>query len=135
MSVNTDSPRPPYMQVANKLQSDILDGRLKPGDKLPSIRDLAERFGVSAMTVQSALRVLRVMELITSQQGRGTYVRTDLKKVLKRLKDEAFDPTDQLYFERQMRTMQAFIEELIDRVETLEREVAALKATVKILEG
>ena len=120
MSVDNDDARPPYMQVA---------------DKLPSIRDLAERFGVSAMTVQSALRVLRVMELITSQQGRGTYVRTDLKKVLKRLKDEANDPTDQLFFERQMRTMQSFIEELLGRVESLEREVAALKATVKILEG
>ena len=56
MSLDPDDPRPPYVQVANALRDAITSGTLRPGEKLPSGSDLAERYGVARMTVQNAIR-------------------------------------------------------------------------------
>ncbi|MEV0282474.1 GntR family transcriptional regulator [Streptomyces sp. NPDC050610] len=66
--------RPPYQQAADAIRDDITAGRLKPGERLPSNRELEERFGVANMTARSALRVLRDEGLIYTVQGRGSYV-------------------------------------------------------------
>lgn len=70
-----DDDRPPYVQAAEVLRSEIARGRLKPGDKLPSARTLQESYGIASSTVQNALRVLKAEGLIYSVQGRGSYVR------------------------------------------------------------
>lgn len=75
MELDTDDPRPPYLQVAGKLRAAILEKTFQPGDKLPSGPELAKRFGVARMTVQQAIRVLRDEGLIVSRQGSGVFVR------------------------------------------------------------
>lgn len=70
-----DDSRPPYVQAAEVLRGEITSGRLKPGDKLPSARDLQERYGIASSTVQNALRMLKSEGLIYSVQGRGSFVR------------------------------------------------------------
>ncbi|MFF4748563.1 GntR family transcriptional regulator [Streptomyces sp. NPDC002514] len=75
MALKTDDPRPPYVQVADELRREIQTGRYKPGQKLPSVRDLSERFNIAAMTVNNALRSLREDGLVFSTPGRGTFVR------------------------------------------------------------
>ncbi|MGA5128379.1 winged helix-turn-helix domain-containing protein [Streptomyces olivoreticuli] len=72
-----DDSRPPYMQAAEVLRKEITQGRLKPGDKLPSARDLQERYGIASSTVQNALRLLKTEGLVFTVQGRGTFVRSD----------------------------------------------------------
>lgn len=67
--------RPPYMQAAAALRQEILEGRLAPGDKLPTARELQEKYGLASSTIQSALRVLKNEGLIYSVQSRGSYVR------------------------------------------------------------
>jgi DNA-binding GntR family transcriptional regulator len=62
--------------VADALRQEIAEGKLKPGERLPSIRQLAERFQVAAGTIQSALRELKTEGLVVSQQAKGTYVRS-----------------------------------------------------------
>lgn len=74
-TLDPDDPRPPYLQVANVLRAAILTRKLKPGDKLPSGPQLAERYSVARMTVQQAIRVLRDEGLVVSRQGSGVYVR------------------------------------------------------------
>lgn len=69
-----EDPRPPYLQAAEVLRAAILGGELQPGERLPSARDLQERFGVASSTVQNALRVLRQEGLVYSVLGRGSYV-------------------------------------------------------------
>lgn len=76
MSGGTEDSRPALLQVADSLRSEIAAGALAPGDKLPSIRNLAERFGVAPMTAQSAIELLRSEGLIYTSPGRGTFVRT-----------------------------------------------------------
>ncbi|MFI1018004.1 GntR family transcriptional regulator [Streptomyces sp. NPDC020965] len=74
MSLPTNDPRPPYLLAADRLREEITSGRLKPGDRLPSSRDLKDSLGIANATVHAALRVLRDEGLIYSVHGRGSYV-------------------------------------------------------------
>ncbi|HUY45109.1 MAG TPA: winged helix-turn-helix domain-containing protein [Streptosporangiaceae bacterium] len=76
MTVDANDPRPPYQQVAEDLRRKIgAGGQYAPGERLPSIRQLAREYGISPQTVQSALRELRSEQLIVAQQGRAFFVR------------------------------------------------------------
>jgi GntR family transcriptional repressor for pyruvate dehydrogenase complex len=57
------------LQIVGQIQDAIRAGRLEPGDRLPPERDLAERFGVSRVTVRDALRSLEVLGLIRIRVG------------------------------------------------------------------
>ena len=74
MSLPNNDPRPPYLLAADRLRAEITSGRLKPGDRLPSSRELREQLGIANATVHAALRVLRDEGLIYSVHGRGNYV-------------------------------------------------------------
>ena len=63
-----------YQQLAQKLKNEILNGNLQKGDKLPSIRDLVEQYGVNKDTVQRALRSLREESFIYAVNKSGYYV-------------------------------------------------------------
>jgi DNA-binding GntR family transcriptional regulator len=74
MPIRVDDPRPPYLQLAAELRDAIKAGDYEPGDRLPSTRQLAEANGISPMTVQHAVRVLKNEGLVVSHQGRGAFV-------------------------------------------------------------
>ena len=63
-----------YQQLAQALKSEILSGTLQKGDKLPSIRELAARYGVNKDTVQRALRSLKDESFIYAVEKSGYYV-------------------------------------------------------------
>lgn len=65
----------PYQQIADALREEIRTGALQPGDRLPTVVALGERFGVAKMTAEKALKELRSEGLIVSWQGRGIFVR------------------------------------------------------------
>ncbi|MFK3981344.1 GntR family transcriptional regulator [Micromonospora sp. NPDC050397] len=60
--------------MAAEITEKIKSGELKPGDKLPSTRKLADQYGVSMGTAYRALSLLHERDLIIGQPGRGTYV-------------------------------------------------------------
>ncbi len=66
-----------YEQVAEQIKGEILEGRLKPGDKLPTEEILSKQFGVARPTIREALRILGSSQLIDSSRGPagGTFVR------------------------------------------------------------
>lgn len=64
-----------YAEVASQISRLIEAGRLKPGDRLPPERDLAEMFGVSRTSVRDAIRVLEMRGLVEPRHGEGTLVR------------------------------------------------------------
>lgn len=61
-------------RLCQLLNQQVLDGELKPGDKLPSERHLAAQFDTSRPLVREALQQLKGLGLIESRQGGGTYV-------------------------------------------------------------
>lgn len=73
--IDPDDPRKAYIQIASSIRAAILNGELEPGAPLPAGHELATRFGVSRMTVVSAIRVLRDEGFISSQAGGKVRVR------------------------------------------------------------
>ena len=64
-----------YEQVAEQIQRLIASGALRPGDRLPPERELAEKFGVGRSSLRDAIRTLEVMGIVESRHGSGTVVR------------------------------------------------------------
>ena len=73
------SAKPIYLQIRDHLLADIDEGRLQPGQKIPSANDLSRQMGVSKMTVLQALRELNRMGRLFSSRGKGTYVSNNQK--------------------------------------------------------
>ncbi|WP_405018139.1 winged helix-turn-helix domain-containing protein [Kitasatospora sp. NBC_00070] len=109
--------RPPYVQVADTLRAAIGSGEYPPGAKLPSVKKLAETFGIAEMTVHNGLRVLREEGRIVSTPGRGTFVRSDVPPV----------PVDAAESDvlRQVEHLASRVDQLTKRVAELERQVQA----------
>ncbi|WP_206325982.1 MULTISPECIES: winged helix-turn-helix domain-containing protein [unclassified Streptomyces] len=68
----TGGPKPKAVQVADALREDIK--RMKPGDKLPSQRELIDRFGFASQTIQNGLAMLRSEGLVVSAGNLGNFV-------------------------------------------------------------
>ena len=65
---------PRYEQLSDAIERAIRDGRLRPGDRLPPVRLLAEELAISVTTVTSAFNLLSERKLIRAEAGRGTFV-------------------------------------------------------------
>jgi GntR family transcriptional regulator len=65
---------PIYTQIVNQIQSQLVNKILKPGDQLPTVRALASELRVNFNTVARAYRILDEARIISTQQGRGTYI-------------------------------------------------------------
>ncbi|MBM3180459.1 MAG: GntR family transcriptional regulator [Chloroflexi bacterium] len=65
---------PIYTQIVNQIQSQLVNKMLKPGDQLPTVRALAQELRVNFNTVARAYRILDEARIISTQQGRGTYI-------------------------------------------------------------
>lgn len=63
-----------YEVIIDDIKAMILRGELRQGDRLPSERELAERFNVSRVPIREALKILEYMGIVDSTQGDGTYV-------------------------------------------------------------
>lgn len=66
---------PLYEQIAEQIKNEISSGRLQPGEKLPSERDLAAKLGVSRVPVREALGMLRLMGIVETKYGSGAVVK------------------------------------------------------------
>ncbi|HBP64409.1 MAG TPA: GntR family transcriptional regulator, partial [Desulfosporosinus sp.] len=64
-----------YEQIVEQIGILVADGKLKPGDRLPSERELVERFQVSRASIREAISALELMGLIEVRAGEGTYIR------------------------------------------------------------
>ena len=73
--IDRDSYEPAYLQLANILRRQIANGAFRPGDQLPSEAQLVQRYGVSPMTVRRSINLLADQGVVSTAQGRGTFVR------------------------------------------------------------
>ena len=82
-----DNERPIYIQITKKLELEIVSGQLKPGEKIPSVRELALIARVNPNTMQKALLDLENKGLIYTERTNGKYV-TENKELIEKLKKE-----------------------------------------------
>jgi GntR family transcriptional regulator len=73
--IDSDSAVPMYMQIVHSIMHQVATGTLKPGQQLPTVRELAADLRLNPNTVARAYDQLDRDDVITTQQGRGTYVR------------------------------------------------------------
>lgn len=76
-----ERPLPPYMQVIAHIRAQIENAELRPGDMVPSDRQIAEEYGISRATAQKVLTSLKAEGLVETVQGVGTRVRTLASKL------------------------------------------------------
>jgi DNA-binding GntR family transcriptional regulator len=74
-SIDRSSHEPAYVQLVNILRRQVATGVFRSGDRLPSEAQLCERYGVSPMTVRRVVNILVDQGVVTTEQGRGTFVR------------------------------------------------------------
>lgn len=104
LQIDFRSGLPIYIQIVNQVQAQIAGGLLKPGDQLPTVRSLAEELRVNFNTVARAYRILDEARIISTQQGRGTYI-TEIPppKVKDQLRKEALEALTQRYLDEAVR--------------------------------
>ena len=74
VEIDVTSHVPIYVQIVDRIRGLVATGALKPGDQLPTVRQLATELRVNFNTVARSYRILDEAGLISTQQGRGTYV-------------------------------------------------------------
>lgn len=83
MKLIQNSGIPIYQQIADQFKADILEGRLKQGEYLPSIRNLAKELKISVITTMKAYEQLEAEGLVSAVQGKGFYVNAQDSQMLK----------------------------------------------------
>ena len=83
MQLLQNSGVPIYQQIADSFKSDILTGKFKQGEYLPSIRGLARDLKISVITTMKAYEMLEAEGLVTAAQGKGFYVKAQDSEMLK----------------------------------------------------
>lgn len=84
---NLNSDRPIYSQLIDKIKMDIISGVYKPGDKIPSVRELAADASVNPNTMQKALTELERDGLVYSQRTSGRFITED-ENMIKDVKNQ-----------------------------------------------
>lgn len=107
MSWTLDNDRPIYLQLMERIQRDIIAGVYQPGDKSPSVRDLALEAAVNPNTMQKALSELERSGLVYSQRTSGRFITEDTEMLTQMKKElatehiqEFFQKMEQLGFSR-----------------------------------
>jgi len=95
---------PIYIQITNQIESQVIGGKLKPGDQLPTVRALASELRVNFNTIARAYRMLDEARIISTQQGRGTYI-TEVPppEVTEKLRKETLEALARKYIGEAMR--------------------------------
>jgi DNA-binding transcriptional regulator YhcF (GntR family) len=122
MDPQWDDSSPIYRQLRDRVVAMILEGVLKEGDPLPSVRSVAADFRLNPLTVLKGYQQLVDEQLVEKRRGRGMFVSTGARKAL--LKDER-----QKFLEDEWPKIHATIQRLGLTAEELQRAAAAAPAT------
>lgn len=130
MPWNLNSDRPIFIQIIEKIQMDIISGCYSPGDKLPSVRELAQDASVNPNTMQKALSELERTGLVYSQRTSGRFITEDTR-MIEQLKSELAKEVVTEFLE----TMQRLGFQKEETISLLEKAVNAKPAGEKGMEA
>ena len=83
MKISQTNGIPIYKQISDSFRTDILAGKYKQGEYLPSIRELAKDLRISVITTMKAYEQLEAEGLVTASQGKGFYVNAQDSEMLR----------------------------------------------------
>lgn len=79
INIDATSSTPIYEQIVNEIKEGILKGIIEPGDKLPSVREMAKMMTLNPNTIQKAYQELERQKVTVTIRGKGTFVSEDYK--------------------------------------------------------
>ena len=120
MPWDLDNNRPIYLQLMERIQQDIITGVYKPGEKLPSVRDLALDAAVNPNTMQKALSELERSGLVYAQRTSGRFI-TDNADLLRQLKKKMASAYVTDFLEK-MTQLGFSTEEISDLIQSMNKE-------------
>ncbi len=97
--ISSNSDLPIYLQIVNQIKDEILSGKIKENEMLPSMRALAKELGISFITTKRSYEELEKQGLINTIPGKGCFVSAFNKEIV---------------FEAKMREIEERLEEAID---------------------
>jgi GntR family transcriptional regulator len=107
--------KPIYLQIADRIIREIVRKELSPGDKLPSVREMAVQSGVNPNTIQRTYSELERMDIVETRRGQGTFV-TEKEEVLSVLNEKVQEEVIELFI-KNMREMGLTKEQMIKGLE------------------
>jgi len=123
---------PIYLQIVEQVRQQVAGGELKPDDQLPTVRALASDLRINFNTVSRAYRLLDEAGIISTQQGRGTYIlEMPPPETTELLRLESLDALTRQYL-GQAKKLGYTVEQVIARIHLqatmLENETTTLKS-------
>ena len=110
-SFNNDTPI--YLQIVDLIRNDISSGKLKPGQKLPSVREYALEFKVNPNTICKAMQILEDKKIIYTERTNGKFVTMD-SSIIKDYKKDIFNEMVSSFLE-ELQSMGYSKEEIIKK--------------------
>ncbi|RBP00090.1 GntR family transcriptional regulator [Rossellomorea aquimaris] len=115
MTEEYTSSKPIYLQIADRIIREIVRKELSPGDKLPSVREMAVQSGVNPNTIQRTYSELERMDIVETRRGQGTFV-TEKEEVLSVLNEKVQEEVIELFI-KNMKELGLTKEQMIKGVE------------------
>lgn len=117
IQLNYRDSKPIYEQVKDSIRRMVILGAIAPGEKLPSVRDLASKLAINPNTISKAYRELEAEGYLFSESGKGTFVSEDASKFGKR-RDVLLEKFDEMVSELLYLSVEPeYMEEQIRKIE------------------
>ncbi len=110
-----DNKTPIYLQILDQMILKIITGIYKPGEKLPSVRDLALETKTNPNTIQKALAELELQDFINTQRTNGKFVTNDLTLIHKHRHQLINEKI--MFFSNEMKHLGITLEEIIEQLQ------------------
>lgn len=128
IDIDVTSSRPIYKQIVDGVKEGILKGIFEPGEKLPSVRDMAKMMTLNPNTVQKAYKELEREKVVVKARGRGTFISDEYKPRKDKDKLDEVKETfkkgiiDAFYMGFDKEELINLIKDLIEEMEGLDRD-------------
>jgi DNA-binding transcriptional regulator YhcF (GntR family) len=101
-----------FLQIADTISEKIIEGKYPPGEKIPSVRDLAAEMGVNPNTIMRTYSELQSIGVIDNHRGLGFFVTENAKEIILKLKRTEFFENDLPLIIRQTKILKISLDEL-----------------------
>ena len=101
-----------FLQIADSISEKVMEGKYPPGEKIPSVRDLATEMGVNPNTVMRTYSELQTRGIIDNKRGVGYYVSSEAVSIIRQWKRDEFFETDLPLIVRQTKMLDIAFDEL-----------------------
>ncbi len=101
-----------FLQIADSISEKVMEGKYPPGEKIPSVRDLAAEMGVNPNTVMRTYSELQARGIIDNKRGVGYYASTDAVEIILKWKRKEFFETELPLIVKQTRILGITLDEI-----------------------